>query len=66
MNKLERDIKVLMASLKMKNIEDMTQSVLNSQNKSMVVGVALSLTELLKRSQNLLKDAASDLDCIKN
>ena len=55
MNKLERDIKVLMASLKMKNIEDMTQSVLNSQNKSMVVGVALSLTELLKGSQNLLK-----------
>jgi hypothetical protein len=66
MNKLERDIKVLMASLKMKNIEDMTQSVLNNQNKSMVVGVALSLTELLKRSQNLLKDAASDLDCMKN
>ena len=66
MNKLERDIKVLMASLKMKNIEDRTQSVLNNQNKVMVFGVALSLTELLKCSQNLSKDAASDLDCMKN
>ena len=65
MYKLEKEIKVLLTSLKVKNLEDVTQSVLNHQNKDPVVKFALSVTELLNRSQNLLKGATSDLDCIK-
>ena len=65
MYKLEKEIKVLLGSLKLKNLEDVTQSVLNHHNKDPVVRFAVSVTELLKRSQNLLNDPTSDLDCIK-
>ena len=65
MYKLEKEIKVLLGSLKLKNLEDVTQSVLNHQNKDPVVRFAVLVTGLLKFIQNLLKDSTSDLDCIK-
>jgi hypothetical protein len=62
----EKDIKVLMLSLKLIDTGDMERRVLDQKNENYVVDIALSLTDMSKRSQILLSDNASDLDCLKN
>ena len=65
MHRLETDVKVLLRTINVRDIEDLTRSVLNGRNKDSVVEFAVNLGKLLKNSEILLKRATADLDSLK-
>ena len=64
-NGLESELKVLLKTVNVKNIEDVSLTVLNKGNKDSLAKFAMSVTGLLQSSQNLLRHAAADLDSLK-
>ena len=65
MHRLETDVKVLLRTINVRDIEDLTRSVLNGRNKDSVVEFAVNLGKLLKNSEILLKRDTADLDSLK-
>ena len=65
MHRLETDVKALLRTINVRDIEDLTRSVLNGRNKDSVVEFAVNLGKLLKNSEILLKRATADLDSLK-
>ena len=65
MHRLETDVKALLRTINVRDIEDLTRSVLNGRNKDSVVEFAVNLGKLLKNSEILLKKATADLDSLK-
>ena len=66
MHRLEVSTKELLwKTFNVRDLEDLSKSVVNGKNKDTVVEFAVKLCNLLKHSQALLKDASGDLDSLK-
>ncbi len=65
MYRLESELAEVLSKLNFKNVDDVIQSSFSTVNKNVVVELTRSVADILKRSQNLLKHAATDLDTMK-
>jgi hypothetical protein len=66
MHRLEVSTKELLwKKFNVRDLEDLSKSVVNGKNKDTVVEFAVNLCNLLKQSQAWLKEAAGDLDSLK-
>ncbi len=62
---IESEVEKLLSTLNMKTFDDISQTNFRNVNKDNVIEFAKSVTVILKRSQELLKHAATDLDTLK-
>ena len=66
MHRHEQSIKnLLLATLHVGDLDNVTRSVVKVGNKDYVVDFAVKLANLLKTSRDLLRSAAADLDSLK-
>ena len=66
MHRHEQSIKnLLLATLHVGDLDNVTRSVVKVGNKDYVVDLAVKLANLLKTSRDLLRSAAADLDSLK-
>ncbi len=62
---IESEVKNILSTLSMRNLDDVSQNSFRNLNKDIVVEFSKSVAVILKRSQELLKLAATDLDILK-
>ncbi len=62
---IESEVKNILSTLSMRNLDDVSQNSFRNLNKDIVVEFSKSVAVILKRSHELLKLAATDLDILK-